>query len=135
MKNKKISQIGILVVITIAVLFVLFDFFQDSSEEQAAQDAASQEEVIPEKDTDNTEFGDSNTLEEDTDFDLNEELEEDHVSDDAVFKKSYGANPGDTVYDFELTDMETGEQVKLSDFRGQKVFFNFWASWCPPMSG
>ncbi|MDX1615001.1 MAG: TlpA disulfide reductase family protein [Candidatus Promineifilaceae bacterium] len=25
-----------------------------------------------------------------------------------------------------------GEQVALSDFRGQPVVLNFWATWCPP---
>jgi thiol-disulfide isomerase/thioredoxin len=33
--------------------------------------------------------------------------------------------------DFELTDLN-GDSVQLSDYRGQKVFLNFWASWCPP---
>lgn len=42
-----------------------------------------------------------------------------------------GTNVGDLAYDFELVDME-GNIVRLSDFRGQKVFLNFWASWCPP---
>lgn len=32
---------------------------------------------------------------------------------------------------FELTDLE-GNAVALSDYRGQKVLINFWATWCPP---
>ena len=32
--------------------------------------------------------------------------------------------------DFTLTDLE-GSSVTLSDFRGQVVFINFWATWCP----
>ncbi len=33
--------------------------------------------------------------------------------------------------DFTLTDLE-GNSVTLSDFRGNAVFINFWATWCPP---
>src|SRR5699024_3030109 len=42
-----------------------------------------------------------------------------------------GLNPGEQAPDFELTTLD-GEQVKLSDYKGQKVLLNFWASWCPP---
>ena len=42
-----------------------------------------------------------------------------------------GIKIGQVAYDFELQDM-AGNQVKLSDYRGKKVFLNFWASWCPP---
>lgn len=34
-------------------------------------------------------------------------------------------------YDFELEDLN-GNKVALSDFKGKKVFLNFWATWCPP---
>lgn len=33
--------------------------------------------------------------------------------------------------DFELETLE-GEKIKLSDLRGEPVFVNFWATWCPP---
>src|SRR5699024_9151933 len=33
--------------------------------------------------------------------------------------------------DLELKTLD-GEKVKLSDFEGEKVIVNFWATWCPP---
>lgn len=33
--------------------------------------------------------------------------------------------------DFELTTLD-GKKAKLSDYRGQTVILNFWATWCPP---
>jgi len=44
-----------------------------------------------------------------------------------------GNNSGQLAYEFEAEDMD-GNLVKLSDYRGEKVFLNFWASWCPPCS-
>lgn len=42
-----------------------------------------------------------------------------------------GIKKGNMAPDFELTTVD-GEAVKLSDFQGQKVLLNFWATWCPP---
>lgn len=38
---------------------------------------------------------------------------------------------GDVAPDFEVTDF-AGQKVGLADLRGQVVFINFWATWCPP---
>lgn len=38
---------------------------------------------------------------------------------------------GNEAPDFKLTTLE-GEEVNLSDYRGKRVFINFWATWCPP---
>ena len=38
---------------------------------------------------------------------------------------------GKPAPDFTLVDLE-GNQISLSDFRGETVFVNFWATWCPP---
>ncbi len=41
------------------------------------------------------------------------------------------AGEGEPAPDFVLNVLD-GEPVRLSDFRGQTVVLNFWASWCPP---
>lgn len=58
-------------------------------------------------------------------------LIEDQVNGLDSSKLKFGFEKGDIAADFELKNM-SGETVKLSDYRGQKVFLNFWASWCPP---
>lgn len=42
-----------------------------------------------------------------------------------------GLEKGEMAPNFELEKMD-GEKVKLSDYRGEKVMLNFWATWCPP---
>ncbi|MBD8004640.1 peroxiredoxin family protein [Bacillus norwichensis] len=42
-----------------------------------------------------------------------------------------GLKDGEVPPDFELETLD-GQFVKLSDYKGQKVILNFWASWCPP---
>ncbi|MEH7387169.1 redoxin domain-containing protein, partial [Bacillus sp. JJ1521] len=42
-----------------------------------------------------------------------------------------GISVGHMAPDFTLKTI-SGEEMKLSEFRGKKVILNFWASWCPP---
>ncbi len=42
-----------------------------------------------------------------------------------------GLEEGDLAPDFQLETL-AGETVKLSEFQGQRVMLNFWATWCPP---
>ena len=46
-------------------------------------------------------------------------------------KAGTGLEKGNLAPDFELKTTD-GETVQLSDFRGEKVLLNFWATWCPP---
>ncbi|QUW23359.1 redoxin domain-containing protein [Sporosarcina sp. Marseille-Q4063] len=42
-----------------------------------------------------------------------------------------GLENGKTPPDFELLTL-SGDVIKLTDYKGQKVVLNFWASWCGP---
>lgn len=42
-----------------------------------------------------------------------------------------GLEEGNVAPDFELPLMDGGS-ARLSDFRGERVMLNFWASWCGP---
>ncbi|WP_273835659.1 redoxin domain-containing protein [Guptibacillus sedimenti] len=48
-----------------------------------------------------------------------------------IADRSVGTEVGDQAADFTLETME-GKEVSLSDYEGQPVFLNFWATWCPP---
>lgn len=42
-----------------------------------------------------------------------------------------GPKAGELAPDFELSDFD-GDRHRLSDFRGQVIYLNFWATWCVP---
>lgn len=42
------------------------------------------------------------------------------------------ASLGNLAPDFEISQLDDGSRVRLSDLRGHPVYINFWASWCIP---
>lgn len=36
------------------------------------------------------------------------------------------------TFQWTLQSLETGELVNLNDYKGQVIFMNTWATWCPP---
>src|SRR5699024_6120200 len=55
----------------------------------------------------------------------NENGEVNNLADDV------GLGKGEKAPDLELKTLD-GEKVKLSDYEGEKVIVNCWATWCPP---
>lgn len=67
-------------------------------------------------------------------FVVREVLPSDEATADALGVASGVPGPelGAAAPDFVLEVAGTGERVRLSDFRGQTVVLNFWATWCVP---
>ncbi|GIM27649.1 hypothetical protein CPJCM30710_03150 [Clostridium polyendosporum] len=55
------------------------------------------------------------------------------INNEDTVKNSQSSTTSEKVsaLDFRLKDLN-GKEVSLNDFKGKKVFLNFWATWCPP---
>ncbi|GKU23235.1 TlpA family protein disulfide reductase [Clostridium folliculivorans] len=49
------------------------------------------------------------------------------ISKNEIFKNTTNSK----AINFKLKTLD-GKEISLSDFKGKKIFLNFWATWCPP---
>ncbi|TQS70592.1 TlpA family protein disulfide reductase [Ornithinibacillus gellani] len=64
--------------------------------------------------------------------DANQSLDNQAAVDDGEEEVAMiGLEKGKKAPDFELESLD-GETVKLSDYQGERVMVNFWATWCGP---
>lgn len=61
----------------------------------------------------------------------NKETSNEYNDNAPITEEDIGLDEGDYAPDFSLETLE-GDEVSLSDYRGQQVMINFWATWCPP---
>jgi len=89
-------------------------------------DKSSQTSLIENNETE--ESANSNEASKDTEV---SEVKKEKMTTSSGAPNMNNLDQGEQAPDFELETMD-GEKVKLSDYRGQKVMLNFWATWCPP---
>lgn len=125
---------GIWILIAAVFIFIVYDFVSDSRQETAVREEAAQtSELTVQENLESESLEQIENTEDMSEEELEQLLEElfENRSQNADSDVEFGLSPGNYAYDFYLEDME-GNYVSLSDFRGKKVFLNFWASWCPP---
>ncbi|WP_010529490.1 TlpA family protein disulfide reductase [Lentibacillus jeotgali] len=94
----------LIVLVTVMFGWAVYDFTSSSDETSVEEDTGGNKITSPPPDNDEGGAEESNEV---------------------------GLSVGQIAPDFELTTLE-GETVRLSDYRGERVIVNFWATWCPP---
>ncbi|MEN1967229.1 redoxin domain-containing protein [Lentibacillus sp. N15] len=115
---------AIIIVVLVGMFgWAVYDFAGRSNDTTNSE----QEQINHEEESDHTKAEDDNHTNGD------DEGSDYRVADDTITPDNakVGLEQGDAAPDFELQTLN-GEKSRLSDYRGQRVLLNFWATWCPP---
>ncbi|SFE28801.1 Peroxiredoxin [Lentibacillus persicus] len=110
------KKIAIIVVLTGMLAWSVYDLVGSSDNQETANEAEKAEESSFSVEEGSVEEGGGTPSE---------------SAEDSPDSDSVGLDVGNIAPDFQLETLN-GEQVALSDYRGQRVMVNFWATWCPP---
>lgn len=107
---------------------------KDTMEEDTMEEDKMDEEMSDDKDmmeddkdmTDHDDAMDDDKMEEDKmdDDKMDDSMEKDDMEEDKMM------NEGKMAPELELMSVN-GDTVRLADFKGEKVYVKYWASWCP----
>lgn len=114
------------VIITVIVAmfgWAIYDYISKSNSNEAVQPEVEENEGVFSAGND-----DANTNGEEEPNSDNENVNANEGNENKI---KIGLERGMMAPDFELKTIN-GETTRLSDYRGERVLLNFWATWCPP---
>ena len=136
----------ILVVVVLMFGYAVYDLIQDSKKDSASSDnhivsqdeseVGSEDQTVSQlqlEESNDQKISQDESEEESNDLSTSQPEVEEEMNEPIVETPDVpeGLDVGNLAPDFELTTLD-GETVKLSDYRGNRVMINFWATWCPP---
>lgn len=104
---KKAIFIVIIVVIASMIGWTVYDFAGSDDDGEPDEEVGGATITAPDEDDDEDESGDEES------------------------SNDVGIDIGDKAPDFSLKTLD-GKKETLSDYEGENVIVNFWATWCPP---
>lgn len=118
------KKIGVLVSILVVVVLVAVGCGNVAVNNKMDEKVMEDKEMIKEDEVATSDMvdGDQDATTHEGDM-MNDESMETEAEEVAIM------NEGEVVADFALKDLD-GNDVLLSDYRGEKVYLKYWASWC-----